>query len=196
MTAQPGDGAAVILHVIEAARAWNAECGLQGPKRARPDLDVENSLAEWVDRLEAWLEREAPAASVSAGWEARTWGELVEGDTVSVGGVEAVVESAQVQVWHVDPRSSEYRPQPMEHSVTKVRLAGREPLYSMPTGGEVETLRGPAGQAIDEVNGRHAGMVAADRILILASWASDAFQTLQATGLNPEPIAMSPDGIC
>lgn len=185
MSAQPGDGAAVILHLIEAARAWRRGAFVTSDED--PDLV---SVADWVDQLEAWVENCVPDVA-PVGWEARTWGELVEGDTVSVGGQEAEVEWTQVQGWHVDPRSSEYRPQGMERSVTQVRLKGRDRVYPMPSGGEVETLRGLAGQALDEANGRHVGMIAADRIMILASWASDAFQTLQASGLNPEPIAMT-----
>lgn len=183
-TAKPWDGTAVILHLIEACREVAAS---ETVDHAGQDV---TRIRAWVRELEEKLTRELGPATV--GWEPRRWRELVQGDTVSLGGVEAVVESAVTNHWHVDPRSSEYRPQPLEHSVTALRLAGRDQTYQMPPDGEVETLRGPAGQAVDEVNGRHFGMVEADRVLVLGSWAADAFLTLEAAGLNPVPEAMTP----
>lgn len=185
MTAKPYDGTAVLLHLIEAAREVTA-----GETVDHAGQDV-TRLRGWVRTLEEYLDQVVPRVP-EVSWEPRRWRELVAGDRVSLGGVEAVVASAQTQDWHVDPSSSEYRPEPLEHSVTALRLEGRDPLYRMPPDGEVETLRGPAGQAVDEANGRHLGLVEADRHMVLSSWAADAMLTLEAAGLSPEPQAMTP----
>lgn len=185
-TAKPYDGTAVLLHLIEAARAWALESGSPDDRR-----QAGVTLAGWVGTLERYVDQVVPPVP-PVSWEPRRWRELVAGDRVSLGGVEAEVESAAVQDWHVDPRSSEYRPEPLEHSVVALRLVGRDMLYRMPPDGEVETFRGPAGAALDEANGRHLGLVEADRHMVLSSWAAEAFQTLEAAGLSPEPIAMTP----
>jgi hypothetical protein len=63
---------------------------------------------------------------------------------------EGVVEYAAVQAWHVDPRSSDYRPVPLEHEVVAVRLSGRPAPLSMPPSGPVELLAaGPVGPALE-----------------------------------------------
>jgi hypothetical protein len=182
---KPFDGIAVLLHLIEAAREVTA-----GDTVDHAGQDV-TTLRGWVRELERHLETIVPAVP-EVSWEPRRWRELVQGDRVSLGGVEAEVESTSTSTWHVDPDSSEYRPQPLEHTITHLRLVGRDTLYRMDPEGEVETFRGPAGQAVDEANGRHLGLVGADRHVVLASWAADAFTTLEAAGLSPEPIAMTP----
>lgn len=184
-TAKPFDGIAALLHLVEAAREVTA-----GETVDYAGQDV-TKLRGWVRHLEEHLKAIVPDVP-EVGWEPRRWRELIQGDTVSLGGVEAVVESASYQEWHVDPRSSDFRPVPMDHAVVALRLVGRDPLYRMPPEDEVETLRGPAGQAVDEANGRHLGLVKADRRMVLASWAADAFVTLEAAGLDPDPIAMTP----
>lgn len=187
MTAKPHDGVSVLLHLVEAVRAWDRKQSGLGTM-----FDQEaGTVRAWLRELEEHLEEVVPKVP-PVGWEPRRWEELVAGDTVSLGGQEAVVASAMLQEWHVDPASSEYRPQPLEHSYVALRLEGRDPLYRMPPTGEVETLRGPAGQAVDEANGRHLGMVEADRVVVMGSWARDAMLTLEAAGLDPEPIAMTP----
>jgi hypothetical protein len=62
-------------------------------------------------------------------WHERTWVDVRTGDTVKLPGTEntAYVRHAVHQGWHVDPRSSEYRPVAMEWSCVHVELtAGQE----------------------------------------------------------------------
>lgn len=186
---EPADGAAEILHLIGAARAWN------GPD-ARWCGPEERHLAKCIERLEARYAREQPAPE-PVGWHPRTWRELVAGDRVEVAGTQATVLSSVTQDWHVDPASNVYRPTGLEHSVTLIRLDYRpdEP-YPMPPDGEVETLRGPAGQAIDEANGFRSAL-AEEPIDVMASWAQDAADTLAAAGLGPvEVIRAEVDDTC
>jgi len=202
---QPVDGCAVVLHLIEAARAWARTAGAVGPDGT--------ALAAWVAELEDRYEREA-RGEVAVGWEPRRWRELVAGDRVELGGVEAVIASAVTQHWHVDTREEMRRWHPgsgndaeegscrtcrgachrgrgwespaLERSVTEVRLEGRDRVYQMPPDGEVETLRGPAGRALDEVNGHRSRVPGGiDPAEVLASWVQDAAATLEAAGLGP-----------
>lgn len=57
-------------------------------------------------------------------WFERTWVDVRTGDTVKLPGTEniAYVRHAVHQEWHVDPRSSEYRPVAMEWSCVHVEL--------------------------------------------------------------------------
>lgn len=89
----------------------------------------------------------------AGGWRQRTWADVRENDRVSLGGVEAVVLSAHIQRWHVDPRSDKYNPRPLEHDIVMVRLqvVGQEPrVYSMPPSGPIMILEGqnPIGPAV------------------------------------------------
>lgn len=203
---KPIDGAAVVLHLIEAARAW--------AHTAAPLKAEGVALAAWVAELEERYEREA-RGDAPVGWEPRRWRELVAGDRVELGGVEAVVQSAQTLDWHVSPDKYAYhvgignsddenpcracngrcretrgrKYEALEHSVTSVKLEGREPVYQMPPDGEVETLRGPAGQALDEVNGHRSQVPGgADPIEVLGSWAAKAALTLEGAGLGPVEV--------
>ena len=208
---QPVDGCAVVLHLIEAARAWARTAGAVGPEGT--------ALAAWVAALEDRYEREA-RGEVAVGWEPRRWRELVAGDRIEIGGHEAVIESSFTHDWHVDARDEARRWHPgagndvdgdpcrtcrgacrrgrgwespaLEHSVTSIRLEGRryektpDGSYRMPSDGEVETLRGPAGQALDEVNGHRSRVPGGvDPIEVLGSWVADAAATLEAAGLGP-----------
>jgi len=200
---QPVDGCAVVLHLIEAARAWARTAGAVGPEGT--------ALAAWVAELEDRYEREA-RGEVAVGWEPRRWRELVAGDRVEIGGHEAVIASAMTQDWHAHPEKYSYHPgmdndveenpcracrgacretrgrkyEALEHSITAVRLEGRDPLYQMPPDGEVETLRGPAGRALDEVNGHRSRVPdGIDPAEVLGSWVQDAAATLEAAGLGP-----------
>lgn len=180
----PADGTAVVLHLIEAARAM---------RKHFPLSEAAREVQVWVDQLHAWVERETEA-NESPGWEPRTWGELEAGDRVALGGVEAEVESAMVLNWHVDPVKYTYVEgrgrvyQPLEHSITKVRLKGWEPLYDMPTGGEVECRRGPLGQEKDRAAGRRRSGLDEEQAALLEHWATEAALTLAAAGLQPEEI--------
>lgn len=179
---EPADGVAEILHLIEAARAardaWHLDPATPGYL----------PLIQYVERLEARYAREQPAPE-PVGWHPRTWRELVAGDQVEVGGVQATVLSCvSTFAGHVDPESNERRPSPLEHTTTLVRLDYRpgEP-YSMPPDGEVETLRGPAGQAVDEANGFRSALHE-EPIDVMASWAQDAADTLATAGLGPVEV--------
>lgn len=210
MTPQPADGTAIILHLIEAARAWNQpEAKWCGPE--------EQDLEYWIGQLEERYAREqAEHGPAPVGWGPRAWRELVAGDTVEVGGVEAVIEKAYPGDWHVSETDYAYHPGPdrgeesdgckncrgrcretrgrkyaaLEHSYVSVKLEGREPTYKMPPDGEVETLRGPAGQALDEANGYRSAL-GEQEIDVMASWAADAAETLEAAGLGPIEVMRS-----
>jgi hypothetical protein len=195
------EGYAIVLHLIEAARAVAHADGPLSPEG--------QALVAWVTELEDRLTRETAAGPV--GWEPRRWRELIAGDRVELGGVEAVIASAVTQNWHVDPEKYTYHPgsgreqdsecracggqcretrgrkyQALEHSITEVRLEGRDPVYQMPPDGEVETLRGPAGQAVDEVNGHRSRVPGGvEPIEVLGSWVADAVGVLEAAGLGP-----------
>lgn len=177
---KPIDGTAVILHLIEAARVVT--------KDHQSEIDPRDfrRLARWCDELEGWLERITPPV----GWEPRTWKELEPGDTVSVGGVEAVVESAMYQSWHVNPKSNEYRPTALEHDVVKLKLEGRPKLYDMPPDGEVEVLRGPIGQEKDRLSGRRRAQLQQEHDVMLERWADEAAQTIAAAGLGPVEVVL------
>src|ERR1044072_138718 len=58
-------------------------------------------------------------------WVERTWADVRTGDRVRMPGTDATahVQSAMHQRWHVDPRSSEYRPEGLEWSAVRVTLA-------------------------------------------------------------------------
>jgi hypothetical protein len=130
-------GAALILRVIEAARAVVSKPGYGLATLYDQDGAA---LGTAVAMLGAAMEQLAPRPA----WRVVTWkdiaGSAASGTRVRLGTAEAVVESAALQTWHADPRSSEFRPQPLEHQVCAVRLAGRGQLYSMPPTGAVEIL--------------------------------------------------------
>lgn len=182
---KPIDGTAVVLHLIEAAREWAEQQSV--PSAA--------ALVAWVEELESRYAREA-GGQEQVGWEPRRWRELVAGDRVEVGGHEAEIGSAFTSDWHVHPENYVYvqgegrKYERFERTVTKVKFVGRsnaqtkDGAYDMPPDGEVETLRGPVGQALDEVNG-HRSIHAGDPIEVLGSWAAEAVDTLAAAGLGP-----------
>lgn len=173
---RPADGVAVLLHLVQAAREVASREGL--------DLDGQDvrEITRWVRELDRWVDEAQPPPLV-AQWEPRKWRELVHGDRVRMGTAEAEVQSTGTATWHVDPKSNDRYPRPLDHDVTHVRLVGREPLYRMPADGMVDTFRGAAGLALDEAaRGRE---VPAE---ILGSWAGDAILTLVAAGLDPEVI--------
>lgn len=178
---EPADGVAEILHLIEAAREFVHTPAAKSV--AEPFAKMKRLVAA-LDRRYA-SHRPEPE---SVGWHPRTWRELVAGDQVAVGDAQATVLASITNHWHVDPRSNEYRPTALEHSVTMITLDYRpgEP-YSMPPDGEVETLRGPAGQAVDEANGFRSALHE-EPIDVMASWAQDAADTLAAAGLGPVEV--------
>jgi hypothetical protein len=127
-------GAALILSLIDAARAYAAESGaglatmFNGPA---------SELVTTSRMLDGVISTYLTPRQI---WRAGTWVDVSTGDRVRLGGHEAVVASAVVQDWHVDPRGSTYRPVPLEHRVVAVRLGGGEKLYTMPPDGPVEIL--------------------------------------------------------
>lgn len=219
---EPFDGTAIVLHLIEAARAWQVavvhELGTTG---AHP-LPEERELDRWIDELQARYVQEQPAPA-PIGWHPRTWSEVTAGDRVSLGGVEADVVRAITHHWHVEPdpddpngrdvrrewhegpdadhcrscqqrclRRRGFRNFPLEHTVTEVALLlpGQTEPRTYPRmlpDGEVEVLRGPAGQALDEVNGFRSAL-GEESITVLESWAEDAAITLEAAGLGPVEV--------
>lgn len=180
---KPADGVAALLHLVEAIRDMRGNLSDEG-------FALTAEAEHWVRELDAWIEREQPEPEPMT-WHPRRWREVLAGDRVSVGGVEAeVVLAGPLQSWHVDPRSSEYRPAPLEHEVYPVTLRwdGQEKRYSMPPDGEVECLRGDAGVAVDEANAFRSSL-AEEPINVLESWAEDAVSTLRAAGLRPERMS-------
>jgi hypothetical protein len=138
MTSQwrPGQeaGSALILAVLEAARVMSRE--LEANPYSPPIVGHLITASRMLDGAIAQL---MPRPT----WRATTWGmvaALGAGTRVRLGGHEAVVASAELQQWHVDPRSDQYRPRPLEHRVVAVRLGGGEKLYTMPPDGAVEVL--------------------------------------------------------
>lgn len=128
-------GSALILAVIEAARTI----------AARPAVDLANLVGAQVELVTAvrMLDGAVKQLLPRPAWCEGTWvdvARLGEGTRVRLGGHEAVVFSAALQAWHVDPRSSEYRPQPLEHQVVAVRLGEGQKLYRFPPSGPVEIL--------------------------------------------------------
>lgn len=216
---EPFDGTAIVLHLIEAARAV-----VRRPGYGLSHLfDAEGrDLQRWVAELEIRYAREQPALA-PAGWQPRTWSEVIAGDRVSLGGVEAEVVVSGNQRWHVQPdpndptgrdvrrewhegpdedycrscqqrclRHRGFRNFPLEHEVTAVTLllAGETETRHYPRmhpDGEVEVLRGPAGQAFDEANGFRSAL-GEESINVLESWAEDAAITLEAAGLGPVKV--------
>ncbi len=182
---EPADGTAIVLHLIEAARAIADQ-----PYTEAPTSTPEANLRYWVTVLEQRYEREQSAPE-PVGWHPRTWGEVVEGDHVQLQGVVALVKAATTLHWHVDPsedKDNQYHPRVMEHVDVRVTLhiEGHEKpvTYPFPPGGEIEVLRGPAGQAVDEANGYRAD-AGEEPIDVLHSWAEDAAITLNTAGLGP-----------
>lgn len=127
-------GAALILAVLDAARRI---ANTPGHAFAAIFGSPEAELSAAVQMLDGAVEQLKPRPA----WRMATWARVAglgAGTRVRLGGAEAVVESAVIQSWHVDPRSNEYRPQPMEHQVVFTKLVGREGGYRFPTGGQVE----------------------------------------------------------
>jgi hypothetical protein len=206
MSPEPADGTAIILHLIEAAQAI-----VRRPNYGLSNLfDPEGrDLQYWVTLLEERYARERIESAPAVGWEPRYWRELVAGDRVSLGEQEAEIASAQVLGWHVDPdpknrqwhegpdvdecracnkgrckKARGWFSPPLEHGYVAITLKGRDPVYKMPPAGEVETLRGPAGQAVDEANGFRS-VLGEEEIDVMSSWAADAATTLEQAGLGP-----------
>lgn len=84
-------------------------------------------------------------------WRQGTWGDVAElcrrypnaQPRVALGEAEATVVSAVLQRWHVDPRSPERYPRPLEHDVVAVHLAERgDTLFHFPPHGVVMIQEG------------------------------------------------------
>lgn len=202
MSAQPADGTAIILHLIEAARELRSYDNWPGHVGT-------SNIVYWIEKLEERYARDR-IEPAPVGWEPRAWRDLLAGDTISLGGVEAVVEKAHLHRWHVSETEYTYHPGPdrgeesdgcrgcggrcretrgrkyaeHERAYVGIKLVGREKVYQMPLEGEVETLRGQGGQALDEVNGFRSSL-AEEPIDVMASWAADAALTLEHAGLGP-----------
>lgn len=192
---EPVDGTAIILHLIEAARALINDGTI--------DHTLTANVRHWTHQLEERYARERIEAA-PVGWEPRRWRDLVVGDRIEVSGNEAVVERAALEKWLTLPpeglpgdpdyprspdspkyRELVYRPKPYVHSYVAVKLEGRDTTYKMMNpDGEVETLRGPAGRAVDEANG-YRSVLGEEPVNVMASWAADAALTLEAAGLGP-----------
>jgi len=215
---QPVDGCAVVLHLIEAARAWARTAGPVGPGGT--------ALAAWVAELEDRFETETHG-DAPVGWEPRRWRELMAGDKIEVGGQVAEIETAYLGDWHVDPEKWAWHPGPndpensdscracggrcrqtrgrkyeaAEQRYMRLMLVGRrnqdpksdDGSYRMfNLDGEVETLRGPAGQAADRLSGhRSLAPGGVEPAQILDGWVEDAAATLAAAGLGPIEVLKS-----
>jgi hypothetical protein len=129
-------GSAFILAVLDAAREL---IGRRGFGLSSLLDRQEAALVTAVTMLDGAVSQLTPRPT----WRTTTWAEVVElgtGTRVRLGGQEAVVNSADIQTWHVDPRSSEYRPRSLEYRVVSTWLSGRDQLYGFPPEGPVEVL--------------------------------------------------------
>ncbi len=128
-------GAAVLLELTDAARemcrAWD---GIDRSAGVDP-----SAVAEVMDRLDILLTELQPEPRHI--WAPSTWAEVARfgaGTRVRLGGVEAVVELATATTWHVDPNSPARNPRPLETTLVKVKLMGRDQAYDFPAGNTVE----------------------------------------------------------
>lgn len=120
------------FHVTASARRLPPPCpesdGAPQAELAERDRALSEQLAEDDEALRAEL---ADAAAHTPQWVPRTWADVRTGDRVRLPGTDstALVEHAQRQAWHVDPRSgtSSYNPpRPLEWSGVKVSLRPAE----------------------------------------------------------------------
>jgi hypothetical protein len=158
-------GPAAVLKVVEEARKdhrggcapeW---CGGSG-------LDP-CSLFNALERLERVMVEESGGQEEPHHWEPSSWEHVKPGDRVRLGTAEAVVSSAIRLNWHVDPLSSEYRPQPLETATMQVVLEGYNDgkPYTMKPSGPVDIYRAA-----------------------LPDWAAHAFAALAGAGTDPERV--------
>lgn len=135
--------------------------------RVRPQDDgtfaVEDGYGVELHRFRITVLVEPPVR-----WDSMTWESLatfpipIEPDSairVRLAGVEADLLSAVVEGWHVDPRSSEYRPIRLEHRAVavKIRVGTEEKMYRMPPTGKVEVRSGSLGEAVAAILGQFPG---------------------------------------
>ena len=125
--------------------------------RVRPQDDgtfsVEDEYGVELHRYRITVLVEPPERWDPMTWEAlATWPEpWTDSLRIRLKGVEADLLSAVVEGWHVDPRSSEYRPIRLEHDVVAVRIRigeAEEKTYRMPPSGQVEVRSGSLGEAV------------------------------------------------
>lgn len=133
-------GVALILGLIEAARVIAARPGVGLGNMFRPEEAELVTHSQMLDGAIAQLVTPRPAWRAGTWEEVATLGQYETGTQVRLGAVEAVVESAVIQDWHMDPQSNPRYPRPMAHRVVYIRLEGREKPYSMPPDGAVEIL--------------------------------------------------------
>lgn len=79
-------------------------------------------------------------------WYPRTWVDVRAGDQVRLpdSDVTATIATAVHLHWHVDPRSSEYEPRPLEWSGVQVRFEGEDqPLRTMDPAKPIDILLSP-----------------------------------------------------
>jgi hypothetical protein len=101
-----------------------------------------------VEPAERW--RQATWREVAEEWDRRERANAGAYVRVRLGETEAMVTSAVVQRWHVDPRSPDRYPRPLEHDVVAVHLAERgDTLFKYPPHGVVMMCVGePTGPAV------------------------------------------------
>jgi hypothetical protein len=101
-----------------------------------------------VEPAERW--RQATWGEVAEEWDRRERANAGAYVRVRLGETEAMVTSAVVQRWHVDPRSPDRYPRPLEHDVVAVHLAERgDTLFKYPPHGVVMMCVGePTGPAV------------------------------------------------
>lgn len=125
--------------VIDAALTWERE-------HPAKDHWTDASLDLAVSALLAARRVEEQGAPDEMLWVERTWRDVRAGDTVRppASDSHAVVDSSQLQSWHVDPRGSTYSPVPLEHDVMCVYLKpfgqGEPKRYDMNPDAPVEIL--------------------------------------------------------
>lgn len=140
---------------------WLRRTGPEGEElyRVKPQDDgsfsVQDPYGVELHRFRITVLVEPPVRWDPMTWEAlATWPEpWTEPLRIRLKGVEADLLSAVVEGWHVDPRSSEYRPIALEHDVVvvRIRVGTEEKVYRMPPSGQVEVRSGSLGEALSAI---------------------------------------------
>lgn len=131
---------AAAVEVLVAAWRWAA---------IRPQAVDGTPLSALLADLEE-MERAVREYTVASGqepeyvWVPLTWADVAPGDRVRLPGRPDTEEGVLAVLpldWHVDPKSKERWPRPLEHSEIKVTFCEPERTYGFPPSGQVEIRR-------------------------------------------------------
>lgn len=134
---------AAAVEVLVAARRWATAD--RGGLRTVLDPPLSALLADLEE-----MERAVREYTVASGqepeyvWVPLTWADVAPGDRVRLPGRPDTEEGVLAVLpldWHVDPKSKERWPRPLEHSEIKVTFCEPERTYGFPPSGQVEIRR-------------------------------------------------------